>query len=145
MNTHNLGRPFECPHYDCPYASKTYKLMNDHVRRVHLVQLKPCEVCGKMIKGSKNMRQHMQSVHSDSKEARTIPCSMCSRFFSCMGSLARHKSRHENARLYECALCNKRYCIPIKTLLFGLRFYEKILCHCFGQVSANLTFIVYVF
>jgi KRAB domain-containing zinc finger protein len=108
LETHNQGRPFQCPHADCPYASKTDRLLADHVHRVHLAQLKPCDVCGKMLK-ARSMRQHKQSMHSDGKEDGKVQCNLCSRFFSNKTTLASHMRLHANARIFECDFCNKRY------------------------------------
>jgi hypothetical protein len=110
MQTHNRGMPYECSHAGCLYASKTAEALKYHKVVAHRAQSTPCAVCGKMMKTAKAMRHHTRAMHSDrQKPVATIPCPVCARLFVGKNDLAKHVIRHENARLFECALCQSRY------------------------------------
>lgn len=92
-----------------------------------------CQICGKMLKGHKSLRSHLNShyniqPHSCPTCAKKFTtrsvlvehlrihsgetpylCSFCSAAFRTRSGLLKHRSMHTSARPFECSMCSKKF------------------------------------
>ena len=60
---HPLGLVYECPFNHCAYASESWSLYRQHIRRVHLAKQYQCPECHLIIPRIDNFRRHMDHQH----------------------------------------------------------------------------------
>ena len=67
-----------------------------------------CKICNKTFKGSKNLYQHKNATHRQSKHK----CNICDKSFKMKHGLKQHiKAQHEKKKLFNCAICNHSFAL----------------------------------
>ncbi|KAG5448361.1 hypothetical protein CSKR_107070 [Clonorchis sinensis] len=101
-------RPFKC--LDCPNSYRSKIHLEYHIRQRHRLELAPyvCHTCHKRFVTESRLRQHADSVHSNTMKPNYV-CLLCAASFSCRSSLKRHMVIHSGERPYKCTICHKLF------------------------------------
>lgn len=98
--------------WSCSYegCEKTFK--TKHGRWTHEYKHKnasrPCPVCGKLLKTTWAINQHIKQMHTELPLVHE--CAKCSKKFKTQKALYNHAIIHdENKRTHECRICKKRF------------------------------------
>ncbi|XP_070194231.1 zinc finger protein 557-like isoform X2 [Littorina saxatilis] len=67
-----------------------------------------CELCGKTFKSRRNMRIHIQTLHTENYVWKH-KCEFCPKTFRNRGECVAHSSTHDNVKLYLCCHCGKSF------------------------------------
>jgi uncharacterized Zn-finger protein len=105
QSVHNKIR-FVCTFQGCDKSYSRQGYLNNHIKVFHEGQEHRCDQCGKVLSTNANLKQHIQTVHSDEQQ---FVCSFdnCGKVFNQSGNLNTHiKSIHEGVR-YPCSVCGK--------------------------------------
>ena len=83
--------------------------MSEKNAEVKNLKLLKCEICGKNISSLKNLRSHINTIHSSEKR-ESHPCNLCGKKFTVAKSLTRHISViHEQVKQFKCDNCDKAF------------------------------------
>lgn len=67
--------------------------------------LRPCPLCGRLLKSAKSLQVHLHCDHQDTLEA-SWPCTVCQRHFPSQVLLQQHFLSHTQPRPYVCDRCD---------------------------------------
>jgi hypothetical protein len=104
------GQMFHCD--ICPIAKPTKRLLQNHIRRTHVVKWHSCETCGKMLKNRDTWKKH-QLVHGNTKSENI--CELCPRSpgFVTKTELRKHMANchggEQPIRKFTCNVCGAAY------------------------------------
>ncbi|KAG5672861.1 hypothetical protein PVAND_002950 [Polypedilum vanderplanki] len=104
------GQMFYCDL--CPIAKPTKRLLQNHVRRTHVIKWHECEICGKMFKNRDTWKKH-QIVHTNSKDLNRCDICPTSPGFVTQTELKKHMANYHGGdqpvRKYACNVCGNAY------------------------------------
>lgn len=114
----NFHKRFNCKtniqHMKAVKINYTKFLTELKEKRIKNIQRKPrrtsfiCKICNKTFKGSKNLYQHKNATHRQSKHK----CNICDKSFKMKHGLKQHiKAQHEKKKLFNCAICNHSFAL----------------------------------
>lgn len=93
----------------CEYCSKifkSYRNLNDHLKRVHTSQKKhACEFCGMKFALRYLVEQHKRT-HTG---IHPYKCSKCSKTFARSDGLKEHMKTHNRTEIFKCSVCTKSF------------------------------------
>jgi len=129
--------------YGCAQHQMVFEDIRNYKRHMkkHSLEMVKCDICGKMLKGAKELRHHISRMHEEKTFTcdecperkfakielgmhrwnkhgeKNSPCSQCEKSFITAYRLKEHFSRvHLNDRQYSCSYtgCNKSFFIQIQ-------------------------------
>ena len=65
-----------------------------------------CEQCGKSLKSSTTLKNHIQAVH---EKLRQFVCTICDKSFFDRGKLKFHQHKHSEVRNFHCDECGRSF------------------------------------
>ena len=80
--------------HECPKSFENKKTLTDHLLTCPKTKEK-CDKCGKFYKNRKSLKEHERNVH----EGKLYSCDVCTKTFSVLGNLKKHKEIHEKTNL----------------------------------------------
>ena len=87
------------------FMCKSDKKKYSTIRKVHKIQKKKCNQCGKSY-DKRNLQRHINQVH----EGLKYKCELCQKMFSEPANLKRHiMCVHDKQKPYRCSVCNKAF------------------------------------
>lgn len=113
LNVHLVGFDGQMFHCDlCPIAKPTKQLLQNHVRRTHVIKWKPCPSCGKMFKNQDTWKAH-QKVHTNSKDDNRCDICPSAPGFYTQTQLKQHMAAYHGGeqpvRNFFCNICGNGY------------------------------------
>ena len=95
---------FKCQ--QCPLIYVELKFLNEHVNRVHGGKKEfKCDVCGKCLSSSRNLRRHTKHVHSN----ESFSCEICQKKFRSKALREKHMTTHSEEKPHKCVTCAKSF------------------------------------
>ena len=95
---------FKCQ--QCPLIYVELKFLNEHVNRVHGGKKEfKCDVCGKCLSSSRNLRRHTKHAHSN----ETFSCETCQKKFRSKALREKHMTTHSEEKPHKCVTCAKSF------------------------------------
>ena len=119
---------FKCQ--QCPMIYMELKFLNEHVKRVHRgkKELK-CDVCGKCLSSSRNLRRHTNDIHSN----ETFSCKICQKKFRSKALREKHMTTHSEEKPHKCVTCAKSF----KTSCYLRQHERSHLSHGYCQCDVT--------
>lgn len=97
---------YKCNECDLEFSTK--HKFNDHNQQNHLKDEVPkfiCSFCGKILLAERNLKFHIQAVHSDDRHE----CNVCQKTFTYKSAMYRHREReHGKGKAFECNACHMK-------------------------------------
>ena len=99
-----------CFSWMCLWSSKIrtfiiFLIFRLHKTSVHEDKTISCEVCGKVLKNERYLKDHMIG-HSAGKR---FSCELCGKSFRWPNGLLKHKKYHSDEMPFSCNICNKSF------------------------------------
>ena len=103
---------YKCDFESCDYITRLKIRLKNHINIVHLnlpeIRDHFCETCGKSFKEPKQLRTHMDNVHTTKRDHTCTTCGNC---FKTNEMLRRHVKIHSDVYSYVCPFppCEKKF------------------------------------
>eukprot|EP00094_Tigriopus_californicus_P004196 TCALIF_04044-PA protein Name:"Similar to ZNF626 Zinc finger protein 626 (Homo sapiens)" AED:0.16 eAED:0.17 QI:2/0/0/1/1/1/3/0/284 len=116
-NLHYLAIHTSDAPYKCKKCDKRFKVQlkfKEHIKKCILGQRYSCELCPKVFMSSRNLRDHVNVIHSakqDNQEEKAFSCPRCPKRFHKRHNLKYHMVTHSAERAFTCTIlgCNKSF------------------------------------
>ena len=103
------------PSHQCDACGKMFHdkcKVTAHYRMAHLNEPATCEICGKQMKNTISLQNHMRQ-HDETREMVEWTCDICDKTYKCLksgqkASKERHLESHKEKQ-YECDFCYRKY------------------------------------
>ena len=96
MRVHSTARPFICE--ICSESYKAKKNLKSHMESVHSAQRLVCKDCGKIFNNNDGLKVHMK-YHDENLQLR---CELCGKGFVSGQKLKEHMNTHTGKKPYIC-------------------------------------------
>ncbi|XP_055534844.1 PR domain zinc finger protein 5-like [Wyeomyia smithii] len=100
METHSAERKFSCEFCESTFKTKIHK--GRHIDEVHMNKRYTCPHCQNSYGRKDKLRMHLEAKHNIQSY---FVCDICLATFNTQDKLDDHKTRHENPKTLECAIC----------------------------------------
>lgn len=97
-------KQFSCSKCDKKFSSKFR--FESHQKSHEILRNFCCEICGRELKTSTSLREHLKNFHAD--DSKRIECHLCGHFLKNPYSMRKHLSRHKQMEQnIKCEICQK--------------------------------------
>ena len=90
------GKQIKCQQHICDFCGRIYKYkqgLDNHIQAQHMNITYPCSICGKTFKYPWDRTKHEKTICK--AEKKTHKCSTCTKEFSSIDAMNRHKITHQ--------------------------------------------------
>ncbi|OWR49894.1 putative krueppel c2h2-type zinc finger protein [Danaus plexippus plexippus] len=140
----SVRKPWVCK--QCEYPCDSKNSLNLHLKDKHGLVIKKsnlCDVCGKVLKDSQQLKVHKRAVHLNIKP---YVCGTCNKSFPKKYTLKNHEQTHKG-KTFLCSMCDKMFAkdASLQKHVQRCHITSKYRCHeCDKSFSSKMTLTVHV-
>ncbi|CAG9570359.1 unnamed protein product [Danaus chrysippus] len=140
----SVRKPWVCK--QCEYPCDSKNSLNLHLKDKHGLVIKKsnlCDVCGKVLKDSQQLKVHKRAVHLNIKP---YVCGTCNKSFPKKYTLKNHEQTHKG-KTFLCSMCDKMFAkdASLQKHIQRCHITSKYRCHeCDKSFSSKMTLTVHV-